>query len=123
MAATRAETGQAGLAHRPSSRGTRIVGPFGVCYPCTGRMGEVASCRLSDSVAEIEVNEAVCYIAASNLIPGFLPPLLDNRSFGNCILAIRGIGWEWTVPALRIALCQSGVGTGRTGAEGRKSRR
>ena len=78
-----------------------------------------ASCGSGDSVAGIGVNRAVCHIGASNPIPVLLPPLLDSRSFGNCRSAIGGIGPKWTAPALRIALCQSGVGTGRTGDEGR----
>ena len=72
------------------------------------RLSRAASCRLDESVSEIGVNEASCYIGASNLIPVFLPPLQGSRSFGNCTLSIGDTGPKWTAPALGIALCQSG---------------
>ena len=68
-----------------------------------------------DSVGEIGVNMPSCYIGASDLVPGFLPPLQDSRSFGNCTLSIGDTKLKWTAPALEIALCQSG----RPGRDGR----
>ena len=64
-------------------------------------MGEAASCRWGDSIAEIGVNRAVCYIAASNSIPVLLPLLLDSRSYGSGQNAGGQIGREWTVAATR----------------------
>ena len=68
-----------------------------------------------DSVGEIGVNMPSCYIGASDLVPGFFPPLQDSRSFGNCTLSIGDTKLKWTAPALEIALCQSG----RPGRDGR----
>ena len=89
--------------------GQEIRGEVGGVLPVYRRSHGAAGCRSGDSLAEIGVNGAACYIGASNLIPGFLPPLLDNRSYGNCRSAIVETGAKWTVPALEIALCQSAV--------------
>ena len=88
--------------------GRRIHWAVRSALPVYRRLSRAASCRLDESVAEIGVNEASCYIGASNLIPVFLPPLQGSRSFGNCRIAIGETGVKWTVPALEIALCQSG---------------
>ena len=96
----------------------RVVGSV---IPVYRRMHGAASCGLGDSVAEIGVNGASCYIGASNSIPVLLPPLQDNRSFGTCRSAIGEIGPRWTVPALEVALCQSepsGTNGGRSPESG-----
>ena len=116
MAATGAETGQAGARAQALLMGRGNRGAVRGVLPVYRRMSGAASCRVGDSVAEIELNEAVCHIAASNLIPGFLPRSWGSRSFGNCTLSIGDIGPKWTMPALEIALCQSG----RPGRDGRE---
>ena len=92
--------------------GQEFRGEVGGVLPVYRRLVRAASCGMVDSVAEIGVSGVSCHIVVSNSIPGFLPPLLDNRSYGNCRSAIGETGAKWTAPALEIALCQSAV-TGR----------
>ena len=73
------------------------------------RLVRAASCGMVDSVAEIGLSGASCYIVVSNSIPVLVPPLQDNLSFGNCRSATREIGLDVTGPALEVALCQSGL--------------
>ena len=67
-----------------------------MCYPVYRRSRGAASCTLGDSVAEIGVNGASCYIGASNPIPVLVPLLQDSRSFGNCTLSIGAFGMGLT---------------------------
>ena len=66
------------------------------------RLVGAASCGMVDSVAEIGVSGASCYIVVSNSIPVLLPLLLDSRSYGSGQNAGRQIGREWTVAATRL---------------------
>ena len=61
-----------GLAHRPPP-GHEIRGAVGGAPPVYRETRGAASRILAESVAEIGVNEADCYIRVSNSIPGFLP--------------------------------------------------
>ena len=99
-----------GLAHRPSSQGTRFAGPLVVHHPCTGRMRGAASCRLGDSVADIGVNGAACHIGATNPILVLLPRLQDGRSYQSGQNAGRGVGRYWTVAATKVDKTPVGFG-------------
>ena len=61
-----------GLAHRPPP-GHEIRGAVGGAPPVYRQTRGAASRILAESVAEIGVNEADCYIRVSNSFPGFLP--------------------------------------------------
>ena len=73
-ARTRAKQGT----HTAPLTGRKIRGSVGGVMPVYRRMHGAASCRMSDSVAEIGVDGALCHIGVSNSIPGFLP-----RSWGS----------------------------------------
>ena len=80
--------------------------------PVYRRMHGAASCRMSDSVAEIGVDGALCHIGVSNSIPGFLP-----RSWGQCQLR-SGEGGTWRFAGLmgQRQLRSGGIGTQTQGA-------
>ena len=91
--------------------GRVIRGGAGGVLPVYRRSHRAASCSSGDSVAELGLSRASCYIGVSNSIPVLLPPLLDNRSFGCGQDAGGQIVRKWTKNA-------GGV-CGRDGIEGR----
>ena len=82
--------------------GRVIRGGAGGVLPVYRRSHRAASCSSGDSVAEIGLSRASCYIGVSNSIPVLLPPLLDNRSYGSGQNAGRRVGQHWTVAATKV---------------------
>ena len=82
--------------------GRVIRGGAGGVLPVYRRSHRAASCSSGDSVAEIGLSRASCYIGVSNSIPVLLPPLQDRLSFGSCKSAIGEFGRKLTVAATKV---------------------